>query len=113
MASTKQKRIQSFAFLIAISVSLLLSAIFIFSLLSGSKQVCEVELDNRINPNDAPIASMIRLPGIGLSRATAIVAYREQVGPGQQVFTSCIDLEKVKGIGPVTAKNICQYLRFD
>ena len=93
---------------------------------------CEIELEGRINPNDAPIESLVRLPGLGIGKAGAVVAYRENyneknagdrafhncndlqkvkgVGP---VFQNCNDLQKVKGIGPKTIQNISEWLRFD
>ena len=113
MADTRQEKIQSFAFIIAISASVLLSIGFAVSSLSASARTCEIELDSRINPNKAPIPSLIRLPGIGISRATAIAAYREQFSPKQQVFQNCNDLQKIKGIGHKTAQNICGYLKFE
>ena len=42
------------------------------------------------------------LPGIGVSKAAAIVADRDQNGP----FSSCADLQRVTGIGPGTAAKI-------
>lgn len=113
MVNTRQEKIQSFAFIIAITASVLLSIVFADSSLSASAGTCEIELDSRINPNNAPIASMMRLPGIGTSRATAIAAYREQFKSEQQAFENCNDLQKIKGIGPKTAENICGYLKFE
>lgn len=40
---------------------------------------CEVEIEQKVNPNDAPVKSLARLPGLGLVRAEAIVAYRESM----------------------------------
>ncbi|MHC4593515.1 MAG: ComEA family DNA-binding protein [Planctomycetota bacterium] len=79
---------------------------------------CEVELENRINPNDAPVASLVRLPSIGMVRAGAIVAYREQSqftgkDGNCQPFRSCDDLQKVSGIGPKTVQNINEWLKFE
>ena len=113
MADTRQEKIQSFAFIIAISASVLLSIVFAVSSLSASASSCEIKLDSLINPNNAPIASLVRLPGIGASRATAIAAYREQFSPEQQALQNCNDLQKIKGIGPKTAENICGYLKFE
>lgn len=52
----------------------------------------------RVNPNTASPASLRRLPGIGLAKARAVVAYRDAHGP--KPFRSPADLEKVHGIGP-------------
>jgi competence ComEA-like helix-hairpin-helix protein len=75
----------------------------------------EIGLDERVNPNDAPVASMVRLPGIGLGRAEAIVAYRENLDKERhsKAFQNSDDLQKVKGIGPKTANNINQWLKFE
>ena len=127
-----QNRIQSFAglpfcdrlqngnpFVIAVSVCVLFSISFAASSLSGFGPGfggCKIELESRINPNDAPVASLVRLPGIGIGRAGTIVAYREefteQQGEGQP-FQNCSDLQKVKGIGPKTVKNINEWLKFE
>ncbi len=70
----------------------------------------------RINPNDAPTASLMRLPGIGLSRARAIAAYRErrteQAGQGH-AFAGPNDLRRIKGIGPGVVEDIQPWLQFD
>ena len=109
-----QSRIQSFAFIIAVIVSVLLSVAFVLN--SASGRPCEIELESRINPNNAPMGSLVRLPGIGIVRAVAIVSYRE--GLTQQDYTAsafknCSDLQEVKGIGPKTVQNICQWLKFE
>lgn len=49
----------------------------------------------RININTAPAAELERLPGIGASRAQAIVADREQNGP----YRTLDELSRVAGIG--------------
>jgi DNA uptake protein ComE-like DNA-binding protein len=48
-------------------------------------------------------------------RAQAIVTYREQFrqnGKGDLAFQDCNDLDDVKGIGPVTARQMCEWLKF-
>ena len=116
MTEVRQNRIQSFAFVISASVCVLLSLCFVVSSLSELQQSCEVELDEKINPNDALAASLVRLPGIGIGKASAIVAYRanftEQEGESQ-AFRNCDDLQKVKGIGPKTIQNISEWLKFE
>lgn len=113
---TTQKKIQSSAFVIAASVCVLFSIAFAVSSLLGPGQSCEIELDEKINPNNAPPASLIRLPGIGVSRAGAIVTYRrnfaEQNGD-RPAFQTIDDLQKIKGIGPKTAENISEWLKFE
>ena len=115
MTEAGQKRIQSFAFVISVSVCVCFSIYFVVSSLFGSAQLCEIQLESRTNPNDAPLASLVRLPGIGIGKATAIVAYRSDFSKqnnGSPAFRNCDDLQKVKGIGPKTVQNISQWLRF-
>ncbi len=109
------ERIQSFAFVISICVCAVLCAVFLGDFSSGSF-AGGIELESRINPNDAPISSLVRLPGIGAAKAAAIVAYRDGYRPEQGeggAFSDCDDLQKVKGIGPKTAENICAWLKFE
>ena len=112
----RQSRIQSFAFVIAVSVAVCFSICFTASGLLGLGQSYEIGLDEKINPNDAPVTSLVRLPGIGISRARAIVAYRESFS-GQKsnkvTFQNPNDLQIVKGIGPKTVDNIKELLKFE
>ena len=57
---------------------------------------------NAININDANASGLQALPGIGPSKAEAIVADRTANGP----FASCNDLERVRGVGPATVAGI-------
>jgi DNA uptake protein ComE-like DNA-binding protein len=111
----EQNRFHSLAFIIAIVVATLLSAFFASSGFSRTQQRCEMTLEGRINPNAAPDISLARLPGVGLTRAKAIVDYRSSFSGQQddkQAFSDCNDLDKVKGIGPKTVQNISQWLKF-
>ena len=112
----RQSGIQSFAFVISVCVCALFSIVFAVSSLAVVGEPSGIELDERINPNDAPIASMVRLPGIGISRAEAIVACREDLSKedsNSRAFRSCYDLQKVRGIGPKTAQSIGEWLKFE
>ena len=115
-AEIRQNWIQSFAFVISLCVCALFSIGFAVSSLVAFKEPSEFRLEERINPNDAPIASMVRLPGIGIARAEAIVAYREdlikEAGNGR-AFRGSDDLQKVKGIGPKTVQNISEWPKFE
>jgi competence ComEA-like helix-hairpin-helix protein len=62
----------------------------------------------RIDPNTASVASLRRLPGIGIGRARDIVAWREDHGPG--VFRTVGDLDAVHNIGPGTIRGIRPWL---
>ncbi|MFT5685782.1 MAG: competence protein ComEA [Myxococcota bacterium] len=53
---------------------------------------------DRVNINTASQNQLEDLPGIGPSKASAILQYRTDVGP----FSSCAALDAVSGIGPAT-----------
>ncbi|MEK3890660.1 helix-hairpin-helix domain-containing protein [Bacillus sp. FSL K6-3431] len=57
---------------------------------SGTKK------DGIININKADSTELESLPGVGPAKAKAIIEYREQNGPYQQID----DLQKISGIGP-------------
>ena len=59
---------------------------------------------DRIDPNTASAASMVRLSGIGPARASAIIEYRNSHGPG--AFKTADDLTRIRGIGPGTIHRI-------
>jgi len=64
----------------------------------------------QVNINQADAATIARiLDGIGMSRAEAIVTYRNTYGD----FTSTEDLMMVKGVGEVTVRNNENRIRFD
>lgn len=116
MSDTRQNKIQLFAFVIAASMCALFSVCFTASGQLEVGQSCETELASRINPNDASAASLVRLPGVGVVRAEAIVAYRENFSKqnnGKPAFETIDDLQKIRGIGPKTVENISQYLEFE
>lgn len=76
----------------------------------------ESRLQNRINPNNASIESLIRLPGLGEGRAGALVAYRENFikkNGKSLAFEDCNDLLKISGIGPKTVQGIREWLEFE
>ena len=114
----RQNRIRSFAFVISIFIAGVLSLFFTPNF--GNKYPMDTgyrtKLESRINPNDAPIASLIRLPGVGLLRAQAIVEYRENFtnkNSNVPAFKDINDLQKIKGIGPKTAQDMAQWLTFE
>ena len=59
----------------------------------------------RLDPNRADAASLEALPGIGATRADAIVA-----GRAARPYRSVAELARVPGIGPVTLSRIAPFL---
>lgn len=63
------------------------------------------EVTGVVNINTATVQELTMIPGVGKSKAEAIVTQR-QSGP----FKTTQDIEKVKGIGPKMFAKIGQYL---
>jgi competence protein ComEA len=61
-----------------------------------------------VDVNSADQATLEALPGIGPSKAQAILSWREQNG----MFKSLDDLDKVDGIGPSTLANLRDQVSF-
>ena len=66
------------------------------------------DLRDRLDPNAATPAELAALPGLGPSRADAIVADRDSHGP----FRDPIDLQRVRGIGPGIGAGLAPHLTF-
>ena len=62
-----------------------------------------------IDLNTASAKELEKLPGLGKTKAAAVVAYREQNGP----FASVEQLDKVKGIGKATVEKLRPHLSID
>jgi len=108
--------LQSLGFLVAVCAGIVLSAAFAAAALHRRGACPQIQLSGRINPNDASEASLARLPGIGPTRARAIIVLRERLH-GQDgrspVFREPDDLAQVKGIGPATVAGLRPWLRFE
>ena len=61
----------------------------------------------RIDLNSATVEQLITLPGVGQSKAKAIIKYREEVGP----FLEVAQLTQVKGIGEKMLNKIEGYVQ--
>ena len=64
-------------------------------------------LQQRIDLNSATVEQLISLPGVGQSKAKAIIKYREEVGP----FLEIAQLTQVKGIGEKMLSKIESHVR--
>ena len=68
-----------------------------------------------IDPNTADFASLVRIAGIGPTRATALLVWRkgrEKRHPGQPAFRRLSDLRAIRGFGPKTLLHVAPFLRF-
>jgi len=107
---------QSLAFLVGVGLCLVLSFGLALGMLEGTVDSPTLGPGERINPNEAPVASLTRLPQIGTARARAIVAYRDRAGtqPGRTpVFSKAEDLQQIKGIGSAIVEDLRPWLQFD
>jgi competence ComEA-like helix-hairpin-helix protein len=107
---------QSLAFLVGTATCLVLSLSFAAGVLQRPETGTAFSTGERVNPNEAPVASLRRLPQIGAARARAIVAHRRRVGTetgGPPAFKTADDLRQIRGIGPAIVEDIRPWLQFD
>jgi len=108
------KTVQSLAFVLAAILSVLFCGAFAISFFCCSGHPPTMKLNDKLNPNYAPAASLARLPGIGIVRAQAIITYRQkQESMEKRPFRTVDDLRNVKGIGVKTTKNITQWVNLE
>ncbi|MBN2020534.1 MAG: helix-hairpin-helix domain-containing protein [Sedimentisphaerales bacterium] len=115
-SNDRLKWVRSSSFIVAAGLAVVFCVCFVLFGFSAAKPEKTLILEYRINPNNASPASLMRLPGLGLGRANAIIEYRirfQQDNQGDVAFRDCDDLQKVKGIGPITAGNMCEFLKFE
>ena len=110
----RQNRIQSFAFVISMCAAFCFASNLMR--INPASGAGVIHLNNRINPNTAPVESLVRLPDIGITRAEAIIEYRESYRENNnhvQAFENSDDLQNIKGIGPKIVQNMSQWLKFN
>ena len=114
MDRDRQNSVQSFAFVLSVCV-----AVGLVSVLWAGESTSahhKIEMESRINPNHAPVESLVRLPGLGIGRAQAVVAYRESFGRASgtsTAFERADDLQRIKGIGPKTVHGMSAWVKFE
>ncbi|MBL7215166.1 MAG: helix-hairpin-helix domain-containing protein [Phycisphaerae bacterium] len=101
------------AYRFAAVVALILLTFMIGDRICISRGAIPVTEPERINPNTAPVGSLVRLPGIGRARALDILHFRQTNTIDEVVFKTADDLQAIRGIGPKTAENIAPWLEFD
>jgi competence ComEA-like helix-hairpin-helix protein len=114
--SEDNQQVRIIALIIVICFSMLLSVFFVKGRFSASQQNSINSLEDRINPNTAPAASLVRLPGIGRAKAEAIEKYKHQVSVADSdssPFNDAANLDKISGIGPKQVEKMKEFLKFD
>ncbi len=109
---TEQIRTQTFGFVMAAIICCAFAVVFTASCIARLSGNSDIIIDDRINPNKAPSASLVRLPNIGPNRAAAIIEYRRQKNDSI-AFETAADLQNIKGIGPKTVESIRPWLCFE
>lgn len=94
-------------------VAFLMLAAMLMSLYTADSPSPLVVPPQRINPNTASMASLVRLPGIGKARALDIIHFRQSQTQDGPLFQSADDLQAIRGIGPKTAAKLEPWLTFD
>ncbi len=91
----------------AILSLLLLIRLFVAGVQQGNMPPQSIVHPVQVNLNRGSIAQLMTLPGIGRSRAQAIVLHRVRHGP----FASVNDLAEVSGIGPETVAALAAFVQ--
>ena len=112
MASKFDSKINVASLVVAVVLCVMFCGFFAANYLLNGGEPVQLKSISRINPNTAEVASLSRLPSIGIFTAEAIVSYREKTS-GDVAFKSSSDLQKVKGIGAKTVENIKEWLVFE
>jgi competence protein ComEA len=118
MDRDRQNSVQSFAFVLSVCVAVGFCCGFVSDpgAVESTSARHEIKMESRINPNYAPVESLVRLPGLGISRAGAIVAYRDtfnQANNARAAFEHNDDLQKISGIGPKTVQGMSEWIKFE
>lgn len=111
----RRRRSQAWGFLVATGFAVVATGFLVPAAWPGRVDT-PTSLVARINPNTATAASLARLPGIGWTRAQAIIVHREHVDrarPGAVAFRSPEDLQRIPGIGPKTVQDLTPWLEFE
>ena len=76
--------------------------------LHQSPERSPLPLTAAVNPNTASLQELAALPGVGQTRARAILAYRQTHGP----FKRLQDLDPIPGFGPATLELLAPHVTF-
>lgn len=97
---------------VSVALCWILVGVFVADYVAGRLGRDDIVVYDTVNPNFAPLESLVRLPGVGPATATAIIEYRHGTPKNKEAFTRPADLQGVKGIGPKTVEKIEPWLSF-
>jgi len=110
--SSALRRKQSAALIASIVLCWLMIAAVMIFYAAGRFYKDDIVIYDKVNPNQAPLESLVRLAGVGPATGNAIIQYRLDAGQGNTAFTKPADLQAVRGIGPKTVEKIKPWLYF-
>jgi competence ComEA-like helix-hairpin-helix protein len=97
---------------VSVALCWILVGAFVFDYIAGQMGKPEIAVYDSVNPNSAPLESLVRLPGVGPATAISIIEYRKDTPDNKEAFTRAADLQSIKGIGPKTVEKIEPWLNF-
>jgi hypothetical protein len=97
---------------VSVALCWILIGVFVADYVAGQLGGGEIAVYDSVNPNSAPLESMVRLPGVGPATASSIIEYRKDTPVDKEAFTRPADLQGIKGIGPKTVEKIEPWLSF-
>jgi len=113
--SSARGRVQCLGFAVGICLGVIVAFYCTVGAAAGPEKP-PVGLAGTLNPNTAPLVSLMRLPRVGLTRARAIIAFRDRYreqNRREAPFRCPDDLQQITGIGPKTIQDIAGWLRFE
>jgi competence ComEA-like helix-hairpin-helix protein len=109
MTQQSQTRLWTHSYLLACAAGLTMLICLAAGMLIDRQGPLLNDDPEMINPNTAPLGSLVRLDGIGKARALDIIHYRQN----HPAFKTAEDMENISGIGPKTAAKLKPYLTFE
>jgi DNA uptake protein ComE-like DNA-binding protein len=97
---------------VSVALCWIMIGVFVVDYVAGQMGKPEIAVCDSVNPNSAPLESMVRLPGVGPATAISIIEYRKDTPDDKEAFTRPADLQGIKGIGPKTVEKIEPWLSF-
>jgi len=88
-------------------LALLILPLVLLAVLPASAAAAKLSPGETVDLNAAGFDDLLRVPGIGKTKARAILDYRADHGP----FRSVDDLDNVKGFGKKSVKKLSPWLR--